>query len=167
MDSAGLVTTYEYLNGGRTTLTVLPGGATNTVERHPDGRTKVSAGEGAAAQHYDYGVNPDGSQWTTVYTGTEGTNSPMWVKTTTDLLGRTIREEKPGFGGVILTETHHYNDKGQVIRTEVQRGWKRLGVWYFNDFHGLFSVPQMQSSSSIACSIITRDIFADMSLRDT
>ena len=43
------------------------------------------------------GVNPDGTRWNITYTGPLGASSPVWQKTTTDLLGRTIRTERPGF----------------------------------------------------------------------
>ncbi|MEI6809845.1 MAG: RHS repeat-associated core domain-containing protein, partial [bacterium] len=70
-------------------------------------------------QYSDYGVNADGSQWTILYTGPAGTNSPVWTKTTIDLLGRTIREERPGFGGGIITNASIYNSKNQLIKTQV------------------------------------------------
>jgi len=41
----------------------------------------------------------------------------MWQKSTTDLLGRTIRTERPGFGGVVLTNASFYNAIGQIFRT--------------------------------------------------
>ncbi|MFZ4396621.1 MAG: RHS repeat-associated core domain-containing protein, partial [Kiritimatiellia bacterium] len=127
MDPAGLVTTYQYPDE-LTTRTIAPGGLlTNTTIRYPDGQTKCTLQNGIIQSWNDYGVNPDavsgpepaerGTSWTITYTGPRGSNSPMWQKSTTDLLGHTIRTERPGFGGVILTNASFYNTLGQLIRT--------------------------------------------------
>ena len=112
-DTSGLLTRYEYDEGGRIQTVVRPGGATEITENFPDGRTKSVTGTGVTPRFYDYGVNPDGSQWTLAHTG--GPDSPMWEKTTTDMLGRIVKEEKPGFGGNLLTTTYEYNDKSQLV----------------------------------------------------
>ena len=117
-DAADRTTYYDYTDGERTTTVTRPGGATEITTRYRDGRVKSITGTGVVAQYYDYGVNADGAQWTIVYTGPAGTGSPVWVKTTTDLLGQTIREERPGYGGVVLTTTMHYNSQGQLVRIE-------------------------------------------------
>ena len=66
-DSAGLVTEYDYANGGRTETVTMPGGFTRITERYIDGQTKRVAGSGQIAQYYDCGVNGDGTRWSTVY----------------------------------------------------------------------------------------------------
>ena len=114
IDPAGLITTHTYADGGRTETVVKPGGATEVTDQYLDGRTRSVTGTSVVPQYYDYGVNADGSQWTIVYTGS--TNSPMWEKTTVDCLGRTIRVEKPGFGGVVVTNASVYNSKSQLIQ---------------------------------------------------
>lgn len=119
-DTSGLQTRYEYSEGGRSVTVVRPGGATEITENFPDGRIKSVTGTGVVPRFYDYGVDPDGSQWTLVRTGRP--DSPMWEKTTTDMLGRTVREEKPGFGGVLLTTTCDYNDKGQLATNRTWAG---------------------------------------------
>lgn len=119
-DASGLVTHYEYADGGRLATVIRPGGATEITENYPDGRVKSVTGTGVVPRFYDYGVNPDGSQWTMVRTGS--TNSPMWEKTTTDMLGRTVNEEKPGFGGTLLTTTYDYNDKSQLVAVRQWEG---------------------------------------------
>jgi len=43
----------------------------------------------------------------------------MWQKTVTDMLGRTVRTEKPGFGGTVEVVENFYNDKGQLVKTTV------------------------------------------------
>ena len=118
IDSAGLETRYEYSADGRTTTVVRPGGATEITENYLDGRVKSVAGAGVVPRYYDYGVDPDGSQWTMVHTGRP--DSPMWEKTTTDMLGRTLREERPGIGGTVVTTASEYDEKGHLATT---RSW--------------------------------------------
>ena len=114
VDPAGLVTTHDYQDGGRITTVTRPGGATEITENYLDGRVKSVTGTAVVSRYYDYGVHSDGSQWTLVRTGS--TNSPMWEKTTTDMLGRTLRAEKPAFGGGVATNEFLYNAKGQFVR---------------------------------------------------
>ena len=117
VNEAGLETAYSYATGGRITTVIRPGGASEVTEKYADGRPKSITGEGTTARYSEYGVNADGSQWTKVYTGSSATNSPAWQKTTTDLLGRLVRVEKPGFGGTVETNRYEYNEKGQLVRT--------------------------------------------------
>ena len=119
-DVSGLLTRREYAEGGRIATVIRPGGATEITENYPDGRIKSVTGTGVVPRYYDYGVDPDGSQWTMVYTGRP--DSPMWQKTTTDMLGRTVKEERPGFGGVLLTITCDYNDKSQLVAVRQWEG---------------------------------------------
>ena len=67
-------------------------------------------------RYYEYGVNADGTQWTTVYTGGQG--SALWEKTFADPLGRMIKVEKPGFGGALATTVNTYNSKSQLVKTQ-------------------------------------------------
>ena len=71
------------------------------------------SGTATAPRTYTYGVNADGTQWTQVFNGTDAT-APAWTKTTEDMLGRTIREERPGFGGAILATTYAYDAAGRL-----------------------------------------------------
>ena len=80
----------------RTRTITLPNGGTRIVVSRVDGRPASASGTAGSEQSFDYGINPDGSTWTTVYIGPGGTASPRWVKTTRDFLGRTIRSERPG-----------------------------------------------------------------------
>ncbi|NNG00201.1 MAG: RHS repeat protein [Desulfobacteraceae bacterium] len=114
MDQAGLTTTYDYSLNHRITTVTRPGGATEITEIYQDGRIKSISGTGVVAKDYEYGVNTDGSQWTTVHTGE--LNGPMWEKTTTDMLGRVIKIEKPGSGGPETIE-HSYDQKGLLVKT--------------------------------------------------
>ncbi|MBP7830096.1 MAG: hypothetical protein KA248_09290 [Kiritimatiellae bacterium] len=120
VDAAGLVTTYAYEEGGRIVTITRPGGATEITEAFMDGRPKSITGTGVVPRFHDYGVNADGSQWTLVRTGSS--NSPMWEKTTTDVLGQTVRIERPGFGGVLVATENEYNNKGQLVATRQLEG---------------------------------------------
>jgi RHS repeat-associated protein len=134
IDAAGLVTTYAYPNP-LTSVTISSGvsrrsgGAaeadgllTNTTVRYLDGQTKCTLQNGVIQSWYNYGVSPNGTRWAITYTGPAGLASPVWQRTTTDLLGRTIRTERPGFSGAgvppaVLITSNLYNTAGQLIRT--------------------------------------------------
>jgi len=116
-DQAGLVTTNSYAGGGKTTTTVSPGPVTNVTVRYAEGRTKTVTVNGMLRQTYRYGVDSNGDSWTKVYTGTDGTSSAMWSTTTTDMLGRTVKQERPAFGGGTLTSTSVYATNGLLTRT--------------------------------------------------
>jgi len=111
----GLVTQYSYDPNGLISTVTRPGGATEITERFLDGKVKSVTGTGVIHRFYEYGVNPDGTQYTTVYT--KDLNGPVWEKTVTDMLGRTVRIERPGFGGSVEVIENFYNDKGQLVKT--------------------------------------------------
>jgi len=110
----GIVTSYGY-NG--TSRTVIQNGLTNTTVSYLSGQSKASSENGIVKSAYDYGVNTDGTRWTKSFNGPAGLNSSTWQKTTTDLLGRTVKDEKPGFGGTSLSTFYSYNSKGQLTLT--------------------------------------------------
>jgi RHS repeat-associated protein len=116
-DSSGIVTEYQY--APLTNITIR-GGLTNTAISYLDGQAKCTLQNGIIQSWTDYGVNPDGTRWTMSYSGPLGTNSPAWQKTTTDFLGRAINDERPGFGGGVITSTSAYNSKGQLTSTTQQ-----------------------------------------------
>ena len=113
-DVAGLTTIQAYEAGGRITTIIRPGGATEITEHYLDGQPKSVTGSAVVAQYYTYGVKPDGSQWSRVAVGAP--DAPLWTMTTTDLLGRTLRVEKPGAGGMEISETR-YDEKGRPAST--------------------------------------------------
>jgi RHS repeat-associated protein len=114
-DPSGLTTTYDYSADNRTTTVIRPGGAIEITERYRDGRVKHVHGAGTIERYYEYGVNADGTQWTEIRT--EGQDSALWEKTTTDVLGRTVREERPAFDGTIAVTTHEYDVLGRLVKT--------------------------------------------------
>lgn len=119
-DPAGLYTEYAFAEGGRIQTAIFPGGGTRRVETYLDGRRKSVTGTAVIHQHFDYGVNDDGSLWTEVYRGPEETHSAMWEKTFTDALGRISRSEKPGFGGIVLATINEYNNKNRLVATRTE-----------------------------------------------
>ena len=115
VDPAGLETTYDYTSTVRTVTRTLPGDATEITARYRDGRLKSVTGTAVVPKYYDYGVNTDGTQWTKV--STVSTNSVMWEKTTVDLVGRTVKVEKPGYSGTETTE-YSYDISGRLQEVE-------------------------------------------------
>jgi len=121
IDQQGITTAYTNSPDGLTNSTIRAG-LTNLTVRYADGRTHYTEQNGERQQTYTYGLDESspataGHQTTTIYTGPEGTNSPAWQRTTTDFLGRTIRTERPGFGGATLITENEYNAAGHLIRT--------------------------------------------------
>lgn len=114
VDQAGLMTTYTYSANNRINTVIRPGGATEITEIYRDGKIKSVTGTGVVNKYYTYGVNTDGTQWTKVNTGSA--SSTMYEKTTTDILGRTISIEKPGYTGTEITE-YYYDDYGRLYIT--------------------------------------------------
>lgn len=115
VDEQQLVTEISYVNGGLQVTRTLPGSFTEITEHHVDGQVKSITGTGVPHRFYEYGVEGNGHQWTLVWQG--ATNSPMWEKTTTDLLGQTVQVERPDFGGAQTSSIEYeYNTKGQLIR---------------------------------------------------
>jgi RHS repeat-associated protein len=114
IDPSNLTTTFSYPDP-RTTIETKPGGATIITSTFVDGKIKSITGTGVVDQYYDYGVNADGSQWSTISKAL--VTSPNYEKTTIDCLGRIVSVGKPGFEG---TETiqYFYNALGQIEKIE-------------------------------------------------
>ena len=126
-DTAGLVTTHTYTNGGRTETKTLPGGATSITDNYLDGRTKSILGTGTVVQFFDYGVNGDSTPYVQEFIGSAGANSPRWTKNTRDWLGRTIKVEKPSFtAGSTTLKVSTYNALGQLQSESAMSGANKL-----------------------------------------
>lgn len=115
-DASGLVTNYEYGATGLVTTIERPGGIRETTTLYKDGQTKSITGSGVVSRYYTYGVEANGDTWVEVHTGAE--SSPMWQKTWTDMLGRTVKVENSGYAGT-ETALNTYNDKGYLVGTSV------------------------------------------------
>ncbi|MDD4735772.1 MAG: hypothetical protein PHP44_06670 [Kiritimatiellae bacterium] len=129
INEQGISTRYAYEEGGRIRATI-NADRTNTVERYRDGRTKSVSNNGVLDQSYIYGVNTDGTTWTMTYQGPEGTNSPAWTKTTSDMIGRIIKTEKTGFSGSIVETCYVYNTLGQMSSVQNISGDQTNTVLY-------------------------------------
>lgn len=122
ISEAGLVTRRSYLTGvnagnlrrGETITVTHPGGAQSINSYYCDGRVASVTGDAQVSQYYDYGVNADGTLWTLVRLG--GGASPRWEKTTTDLLGRVRKTERPWSNEDILVTENHYDNAGRLVR---------------------------------------------------
>ncbi len=107
----GLKTTFHY-DRGKTTITY-PGGGEKITATYLDGRLKSITGSAVVHRFYQYGVNPDGSQWVKEIIAKE--DSPRFVKTTRDMLGRIIQTQRPGYEASQITR-YHYNRLGQLVK---------------------------------------------------
>ncbi len=117
LDSQGIVTTYRYEGVASTTIR---GGVTNATTRYLDGQTKSTTENGIVKTAYDSGIDASGFRWTKSFSGPAGVSSPSWQKTTTDMMGRPVKTEKPGYGGAVVATIYSYNTKGQLISTTQQ-----------------------------------------------
>ena len=133
INAAGLVTLMMFADNGHTITTVVPASGTNVTQTYLDGNTKCTIQNGVVKSWNDYGVNSDGTQWSITYTGPQGAGSPMWQKTTTDFLGRTIRIEQPGFGGTILTNLSCYDSVGHLHSSALIGGYNSVPTLYQYD----------------------------------
>gem|GEM_PF-812175 len=118
----GGISSTEYQDANRIVIQNNPDGSTVITERYLDGRTKSVTGTAVTHQFYLYGYNADGSTWTQVFTGPALDQSPMWSKSTNNMLGQGIKTERPGYLGVILSSTRDYNDKGQLVESVPEVG---------------------------------------------
>ncbi|MET0650389.1 MAG: RHS repeat-associated core domain-containing protein [Pyrinomonadaceae bacterium] len=126
-DQAGLSTTRSYTNGGRTETTTLPGGATQVIDKYLDGHTKSILGTAVVGRFFDYGANADGTSFTQEFTGSGGSASPRWTKTTSDMLGRQVKIESPAFAaGSLLERSLSYNPLGQLRSESAKVGALKL-----------------------------------------
>ncbi len=126
-DSAGLVTTHLYTNGGRTETVTFPGGATRISHKYLDNQIKTILGSAVVGQFFDYGVNADGTRFTQEYTGSAGSSSARWKKTTIDWLARRTMVEQPSFiSGTNVVHSSNYNSLGQLQSESATAGVNKL-----------------------------------------
>ncbi len=111
----GLQTNYAYdtsQDGGLITTVTLPGGATEIREEYSDGKLKCVTGTAVSPfLYYTYGTDAGGNEWTQINYG--AATSPNYLITTTDWLGRTLREERPAYTGLFVRQ-YFYNAQGQL-----------------------------------------------------
>ena len=113
----GLVTTYSYSNGGRTTTVVLPSGSTQITDKYLDGRLKSITGTGVVPEFHTYadtlGLNE--IRWETNRYGTA--TSLRYSVTAKDIADRAVFEAKPDYyaNNLVSTEYSYYERSGQFL----------------------------------------------------
>ncbi|MDZ4199929.1 MAG: RHS repeat domain-containing protein, partial [Kiritimatiellia bacterium] len=78
VDEQGRITSYGYAADGLSQTVTNASGSVVETSRYRDGRSKYTKLNGEYREVYAYGVEEDGSQWTMVFSGPDGTNSPVW-----------------------------------------------------------------------------------------
>lgn len=114
-DERGLSTSIAYTNGGRTVTTTLPGSATKVTDRYYDGQVKSVTGTSLVASYSDVTVNTDGTLTSTSHLASS--SSARWSSTTTDWMGRKIKEEHPASSSGTFSRQFYYNSAGQLYKT--------------------------------------------------
>ncbi len=95
-DENGLITTNRYDGFGNPVETFWPNGK----------KSQISI----------LWATPQSPEYCLYYTLSESEGRP-WVKTYMDCLGRTLREETPGYNNLILHTNYQYNEKGQAFKS--------------------------------------------------
>ena len=133
-DGTGSTTAYDLANR-RTTTTSL-GGATTIETRYLDGRVKSVTGTAVVPSFYTYTASSE-TLSTKVMLGSDG--SPRWKRTATDLIGRTLSVETPGFGpsgwGTRI-ETFHYATSGSPKVRRISRNDGTVSTLFSYDEFG-------------------------------
>ncbi len=114
-DALGNQTNIAYSPDGLTTTTTYPYG-TRVEKSYKDGKTKEISGSAVAPVKYAYGSWSDatgGGEWTKEIKVGESGAETEWVKTSSDLAGRTVKTEYPD--GAVATRT--YNGLGQLVKS--------------------------------------------------
>lgn len=122
-DQRGITTTYDYQNGGRTTVTNYPGGLSDTVDRHLDSRIKSSSGDTVVDVRYTYSAPLSTTRLTRMEIG-DGNPAPTarWEEILTDLSGRILEKRQPGppdsqGNNPTVTLEYHYDlTTGKLLR---------------------------------------------------
>jgi RHS repeat-associated protein len=116
VDTLGNTTTTEYSPDGRTVFVRNPNSSTVTTTRSASGDVLSITGTAVTPEFHSYGILPDGTRWTKTIQG-ETASSPRFTKRYENLLGKTIREERSGFQGAVLSTVHTYDSFGRLVST--------------------------------------------------
>ncbi len=121
------------------------------------GRAVSVTGTAVTPEFYTYGVTADGLRWTRAVTG-ETPDSPRFRTVYRDMLGRTVREESPAFGGGTVVISRSHDSLGRVLSatksftmngvTEVAGDFDADGVYLYRLIHP-------DSTSAEACHTVT------------
>lgn len=116
VDTLGNTTTTEYSSDGRTVFVRNPNTSTRVTTRSASGDVRSITGTAVTPEFHTYGILPDGTRWSRTVQG-ETASSPRFTKRYENLLDQTIREERSGFHGAVLSTTHAYDSLGRPIST--------------------------------------------------
>ena len=116
VDQLGNTTMTEYSQDGRTVFIHNPNTSTRVTTRSASGDTLSITGSAVTPEFHTYGILPDGTRWSKMVRG-ETANSPRFTKHYENFLDQTIREERSGFHGAVLSTTHAYDSLGRPIST--------------------------------------------------
>ena len=123
VDKLGNTTTTEYSQDGRTVSVHNPNTSTRVTTRSASGDTISITGTAVTPEFHTYGILfhtygilNDGTRWSRVVQG-ETANSPRFTKRYENLLGQTIREERSGFQGAVLSTVHTYDSFDRLVST--------------------------------------------------
>ncbi|MDD2230873.1 MAG: hypothetical protein PHY48_15910, partial [Candidatus Cloacimonetes bacterium] len=123
IDSTGIITTnityygtfdITYSRGIKTTITYMAGGATTTRQEWAD---PVSGIDHIKATMTESETQADGCESRTSYVKYDDGNWLTQSVTTSDFLGRVVASSRAGAGGVMLTTSNVYNNKGLLVQT--------------------------------------------------
>jgi RHS repeat-associated protein len=115
-DPGNFPTGWTYSSDHLTTTVTLPGGATKIVTNYRDGQVKQVSGTATVKTGYTYAVESDGSIHSTVTQTDDKDSGNVHTRVTaeawTDMLGRTAKTSRPGFGGTTAVELTSFGDSG-------------------------------------------------------
>ena len=115
--SSPIATSYRYDNGGQTVTETHADGSDKITTYFADGRVQNITGSAVVAEYHHYDFDGQGRPQHTVYYGTD--NGPRYQTTITDLLGRVVEKDSPGFNGNGQIVTYNtYNARGQLSRVQ-------------------------------------------------
>lgn len=113
-DALGNARRTAYSPDGLTQTVTNPNGATRIVARNADGTVASVAGTAVLPEFTTRGILPDGTKWTRTVRGASP-ESPRFAVRYENMLGQTVREEKPGFGATVLITSYAYDEYGHRI----------------------------------------------------
>ena len=109
--------THSYDVANRSHTVTQADTSTTVTANNLDGTLAAKTGTAIVPEYHTYGAETDGRRWHQVNSGTS--TSPRWKKTWTDLLGRELETDHPGFTGqATVAETKVYESgTGHLITT--------------------------------------------------
>ncbi len=114
VDQLGNTTSTTYSPDGRTVSVHNPNTSTRITTHSASGDALSITGTAVTPEFHSYGISPDGTRWSRTVQG-ETANSPRFTRRYENLLGQTIRDERSGFQGAVLSTIHTYDSLGRLV----------------------------------------------------